>query len=59
MLLRSRSDHGRCRARRIKTTEKRVSVWVFEKRDAEMERMTPTGKEKTMELLKTEVRTHF
>lgn len=30
-------------------------MWTFEKRGAEMERMTAAAKEKTMEVLKTEV----
>ncbi|THH10987.1 hypothetical protein EW146_g8196 [Bondarzewia mesenterica] len=37
-----------------KVTHKRVSVWTFEKRTAEMDRMTPSAREKTLEVLKSE-----
>lgn len=39
-----------------KTTGKRVSVWAFEKRGQEVERMGPGAREKTVEVLKSEVR---
>ncbi|KAA1474848.1 other/SCY1 protein kinase [Dentipellis sp. KUC8613] len=37
-----------------KVTSKRVSVWTFEKRSAEMDRMTASARETTMEVLKSE-----
>ncbi|KAI0030365.1 kinase-like domain-containing protein [Vararia minispora EC-137] len=37
-----------------KTTNKRVSVWTFDKRNAEMDRMTPAARENTLEVLKAE-----
>jgi SCY1-like protein 2 len=40
-----------------KTTNKRVSVWTFDKRNVEMDRMTPAARENAMEVLKAEVRT--
>jgi SCY1-like protein 2 len=39
-----------------KTTNKRVSVWTFDKRSAELEKMGPAGKDRTLEVLKSEVR---
>ena len=39
-----------------KVTNKRVSVWSFDKRGAEMERLGPLAKERTLEVLKAEVR---
>jgi len=39
-----------------KTTNKRVSVWTFDKKSAELEKMGPAGKERTFEVLKSEVR---
>ena len=39
-----------------KTTNKRVSVWTFDKRSPELEKMGPAGKERTFEVLKSEVR---
>lgn len=41
-----------------KTTGKRVSVWSFDKRSPELEKMGPAGKERTLEVLKSEVRDH-
>jgi hypothetical protein len=38
-----------------KTTNKRVSVWSFDKRNQEMEKMSPLGKERTLDVLKAEV----
>ena len=40
-----------------KTTNKRVSVWTFDKRSPELEKMGSAGKERTLEVLKSEVRT--
>ncbi|KAK7023898.1 protein kinase domain-containing protein ppk32 [Favolaschia claudopus] len=37
-----------------KVTNKRVSVWSFDKRSAEMERLRPAAKERTLEVLKAE-----
>ncbi|KAJ6500441.1 kinase-like domain-containing protein [Mycena sanguinolenta] len=37
-----------------KTTNKRVSVWSFDKRSPEMERLRPAAKERTLEILKGE-----
>ncbi|KAI1787884.1 other/SCY1 protein kinase [Ganoderma leucocontextum] len=37
-----------------KVTNKRVSVWSMDKRSAEMERMGPASKDRTIEVLKTE-----
>ncbi|KAF8831613.1 hypothetical protein HHX47_DHR1000807 [Lentinula edodes] len=39
-----------------KITNKKVSVWSFDKRGPEMERLRPSAKERTMEILKAEVR---
>ena len=39
-----------------KATGKRVSVWSADKRSQEMERMGPASKERTLEVLKAEVR---
>ena len=39
-----------------KTTNKRVSVWMFDKRNPELEKMGPAAKERTLEVLKSEVR---
>lgn len=39
-----------------KVTQKRVSVWSFDKRASEMERVSAHGKEKVIETLKAEVR---
>ena len=39
-----------------KTTNKRVSVWTFDKKSPELEKMGPVGKDKTFEVLKAEVR---
>ena len=39
-----------------KTTNKRVSVWTFDKRSPELEKMGPAGKDRTLEVLKSEVR---
>ena len=39
-----------------KTTNKRVSVWTFDKRNPELEKMGPAGKDRTLEVLKSEVR---
>jgi hypothetical protein len=39
-----------------KTTNKRVSVWTFDKKSSELEKMGPAGKERTLEVLKSEVR---
>ncbi|KAF7359384.1 Kinase-like protein [Mycena sanguinolenta] len=38
-----------------KTTNKRVSVWSFDKRSPEMERLRPAAKERTLEILKAEI----
>jgi SCY1-like protein 2 len=38
-----------------KVTGKRVSVWTFDKRNAEIDRLTPMAKEKSMDVLKAEV----
>ncbi|KAJ7929288.1 kinase-like domain-containing protein [Mycena leptocephala] len=37
-----------------KVTNKRVSVWAFDKRSSEMERLRPAAKERTLEVLKAE-----
>ncbi|KAJ7771771.1 kinase-like domain-containing protein [Mycena metata] len=37
-----------------KVTNKRVSVWSFDKRSADMERLRPAAKERTLEVLKAE-----
>ncbi|KAJ6618313.1 kinase-like domain-containing protein [Mycena sp. CBHHK59/15] len=37
-----------------KVTNKRVSVWSFDKRSADMERLRPLAKERTLEVLKAE-----
>ncbi|KAI9452325.1 other/SCY1 protein kinase [Russula earlei] len=37
-----------------KLTGKRVSVWSFDKRNAEVDRLTPMAKDKTMDVLKAE-----
>ncbi|KAF7338639.1 Protein kinase domain-containing protein ppk32 [Mycena venus] len=37
-----------------KVTNKRVSVWSFDKRSAEIERLRPAAKERTLEVLKAE-----
>ncbi|KAJ6488644.1 kinase-like domain-containing protein [Mycena vitilis] len=37
-----------------KVTNKRVSVWAFDKRSAEIERLRPAAKERTLEVLKAE-----
>ncbi|KAI0310176.1 hypothetical protein OF83DRAFT_898655 [Amylostereum chailletii] len=37
-----------------KTTNKRVSVWSFDKRSAEMDRMTAAARETALDVLKTE-----
>ena len=39
-----------------KTTNKRVSVWTFDKRSPELEKMGQAGKDRTFEVLKSEVR---
>lgn len=39
-----------------KVTNKRVSVWSFDKRASDMERLGPSAKERTLEVLKAEVR---
>jgi len=39
-----------------KTTNKRVSVWTFDKRSAELEKVGPAAKDRTLEVLKSEVR---
>jgi len=39
-----------------KTTQKRVSVWTFDKRNAEMDRLTAPARESVVETLKAEVR---
>jgi SCY1-like protein 2 len=38
-----------------KVTNKRVSVWSFDKRGAEIERLSPLARERTLEILKAEV----
>lgn len=38
-----------------KTTGKRVSVWTFEKRSQEIDRLTPPARERVLEVLKAEV----
>ena len=40
-----------------KTTNKCVSVWTFDKKSSELEKMGPTAKDRTLEVLKSEVRT--
>ncbi|KAJ8699577.1 Protein kinase domain-containing protein ppk32 [Pleurotus ostreatus] len=37
-----------------KVTNKRVSVWSFDKRGPEMERLSPSAKDRTLEVLKAE-----
>ena len=39
-----------------KTTNKRVSVWTFDKRSPELDKMGPAAKDRTFEVLKSEVR---
>ena len=39
-----------------KVTNKRVSVWTFDKRGPEVERLGSLGKERTAEVMKAEVR---
>jgi hypothetical protein len=39
-----------------KVTGKRVSVWTFDKRSAEIDRLSPMARDKTMDVLKSEVR---
>ena len=39
-----------------KVTSKRVSVWSMDKRNPDMERMGPASRERTIEVLKAEVR---
>jgi len=39
-----------------KVTGKRVSVWTFDKRNVEVDRLSPMAKDKTMDVLKAEVR---
>lgn len=39
-----------------KVTGKRVSVWTFDKRSAEIDRLSPMARDKTMDVLKAEVR---
>jgi len=39
-----------------KTTNKRVSVWTFDKKSSELEKMGPAAKDRTLEVLKSEVR---
>jgi hypothetical protein len=39
-----------------KVTGKRVSVWTFDKRNAEIDRLSPMARDKTMDVLKGEVR---
>lgn len=39
-----------------KTTNKRVSVWTFDKRSSELDKMGPASKDRTLEVLKSEVR---
>lgn len=39
-----------------KLTSKRVSVWSFDKRGPEIERLGPLAKERTLEVMKAEVR---
>ncbi|CAK5279381.1 unnamed protein product [Mycena citricolor] len=41
-----------------KVTNKRVSVWSFDKRSPEIERLRPAAKERTLEVLKAERLTH-
>ena len=45
----------RIQAATHKVTNKRVSVWSFDKRGAEMERAAPLVRESTLEVLKGEV----
>lgn len=45
----------RIKAASHKVTNKRVSVWSFDKRGSEMERLGPLAKERTLEVLKGEV----
>jgi len=39
-----------------KVTNKRVSVWIFDKRGPDIERLSPQGKERVIEVMKAEVR---
>jgi SCY1-like protein 2 len=39
-----------------KVTGKRVSVWTFDKKSAEIDRLSSMAKEKSMDILKAEVR---
>lgn len=39
-----------------KTTAKRVSVWSFDKRGPDMERLGQSAKDRTLEVMKNEVR---
>lgn len=39
-----------------KLTAKRVSVWTFDKRSTEIDRLSPMARDKTMDVLKAEVR---
>lgn len=38
-----------------KVTNKRVSIWIFDKRGVEMERLSTPGKDRAIEVLKAEV----
>ena len=38
-----------------KVTNKRVSVWIFDKRGSDIERLSPQGKERVIEVMKAEV----
>jgi SCY1-like protein 2 len=40
-----------------KVTNKRVSVWTFDKRGSELERLNPAARERAIEVLKAEVST--
>ena len=40
-----------------KTTNKRVSIWSFDKKSPDLEKMGPASKDRTLEVLKSEVRT--
>ncbi|KAF7322690.1 Kinase-like protein [Mycena chlorophos] len=44
----------RVQAATHKTTNKRVSVWSFDKRSSEMERLRPLARDRTLEVLKAE-----
>lgn len=39
-----------------KTTNKHVSVWTFDKKNSELEKVGPASKDRTLEVLKSEVR---